>query len=254
MVAVRELHALADFERVFALFEDIWGFHPEEQPVNVPMMRALSHSGGYVAGAFDGDLLVGASVGFLAAGAALHSHITGSATSGRGVGVALKRHQRAWALERGLERITWTYDPLVRRNAHFNLVKLGARPAEYLPRFYGEMADAINAGDDSDRVLAIWELSAPHVEALALGGHPVPPLVEGAAVALAAEGGHPVARPAGTATVLVAVPEDVEALRRADPGAAKAWRVAVRETLGGLLEAGGRVTGFHDKAYYVVER
>ncbi|WP_236714646.1 GNAT family N-acetyltransferase [Nonomuraea pusilla] len=253
VVAVRELHELADFGRVCALFQSIWGHGPGEDPISVEMMRAMSHAGNYVAGAFEGDRLVGASVGFFAAGNALHSHVTG-ATAGRGVGLALKRHQRDWALERGLERITWTYDPLVRRNAYFNLVKLGARPTEYLPRFYGEMADAINGGDESDRVLAVWELSAPHVEALVRGEPYEPPAVDGSAVALAGEGGHPAVRPSDAATVLVAVPEDVERLRRADPGAAKAWRLAVREVLGGLLEAGGRVTGFHDRAYYVVER
>ncbi|GAA0951141.1 GNAT family N-acetyltransferase [Nonomuraea longicatena] len=251
MVEIRELHEIAEMERVTGLFGGIWRFDPGSEPINVELMRALSHAGNYVAGAFDGDRLVGASVGFLAANAALHSHITG-ATGGHGAGFALKAHQRTWALARGLARVTWTYDPLVRRNAHFNLAKLGARPLEYLPDFYGTMDDAINRGEASDRVLAAWELTEPRVEA-AVRHRPHVPDVTGAEVALADDGGRPLLRPTRARRVLVAVPEDVEGLRRVDPGTAKSWRLAVREVLGGLLAAGGTVTGFRDKSYYVVE-
>ncbi|MGJ6966658.1 hypothetical protein ACSDR0_32575, partial [Streptosporangium sp. G11] len=102
-VVLRELHSIEEFEDVFRLFDDIW--HPDAggAPVTVEMMRALSHAGNYVAGAYEGGTLVGASVGFLGTTGAervLHSHITG-ALAGRGIGFALKLHQRAWALERG---------------------------------------------------------------------------------------------------------------------------------------------------------
>ncbi|TLF45519.1 GNAT family N-acetyltransferase, partial [Nonomuraea sp. KC401] len=193
MIEVRELHEMAEFEQVNDLFEDIWHFGPGDPPITMELMRALSHSGGYVAGAFEGGRLVGGSVGFLAAGGALHSHVTG--TTRRGAGLELKLHQRRWALGRGIERITWTYDPLVRRNAHFNLAKLGARPQEYLPRFYGVMDDAINQGDESDRLLAVWPLTAPHVEALIRREPGESPAPDGAVVALADEGGRPVAGP-----------------------------------------------------------
>lgn len=255
-VLVVELAEIGEFEDVQRLFDGIWNPDPANPPITVEMMRALSHAGNYVAGAYEGGTLVGASVGFLGApaGQVLHSHVTG-ALAGRGIGFALKLHQRAWALERGLERITWTYDPLVRRNAHFNLAKLGARPEEYLPSFYGVMSDAINAGDESDRVLAVWRLTAPHVLA-AVRGEPYRPVIPVDAVSVLVEGddGGPVREPARAGTVLVAVPRDVEALRRADPRAAGAWRVAVREVLGGLLEEGGRVTGFDRERGYVVER
>ncbi|TYB65298.1 GNAT family N-acetyltransferase [Nonomuraea sp. PA05] len=254
MIEVRELHEMAELERVDTLFDDIWHFAPAAPPITIELMRALSHAGGYVAGAFANGDLIGASVGFLAADRALHSHVTGATRPG--VGYQLKLHQRRWAMERGLERITWTYDPLVRRNAHFNLAKLGARPLEYLPCFYGVLGDAINQGDESDRLLASWPLAAPHVAALAQGEPYDRPVASDAVVALADEGGRPVATPVGGAarTVLVAVPEDIEGLRRADPGAGKAWRHAVRDVLGGLMAEGHAVTGFSGKRYYVVER
>ncbi|MFI6803354.1 GNAT family N-acetyltransferase [Streptosporangium canum] len=254
-VELRELHSIEELEEVFRLFDDIWRPAPGSAPITVELMRALSHAGNYVAGAYQDDRLVGASVGFLAApaGRVLHSHVTGAAI-GRGIGFALKLHQRAWALERGLERITWTYDPLVRRNAHFNLVKLGARPEEYLPSFYGVMADAINTGDESDRMLAVWRLTEPRVLAAVQGEPHRPQIPPDAVTALAERDGRPATGRTDARTVLVAVPADIETLRRADPGAAKAWRHAVRDVLGGLMEEGAQVTGFQGRSCYVVER
>src|SRR5437763_17197337 len=54
----------------------------------------------------------------------------------------------------------WTTDPLIRRNAYFNLAKLGAEAPQYLVDFYGEMRDAFNAGDESDRLLIRWRLDS----------------------------------------------------------------------------------------------
>ncbi|WP_204358356.1 GNAT family N-acetyltransferase [Streptosporangium sp. 'caverna'] len=254
-VRVTELSEIGDFADVFQLFDDIWHPEPANTPISVEMMRALSHAGNYVAGAYEGDHLVGASVAFLGAppGQVLHSHVTGTAI-GRGIGFALKLHQRTWALARGLDRITWTYDPLVRRNAHFNLAKLGARPEEYLPSFYGAMDDAINAGDESDRVLAVWRLTQPHVLAAARREPSAPAVPPDAVAALTDRDQRPIFGRTDARTLLVAVPEDIEALRRTDPGAAKAWRHAVRDVLGGLLGEGARVTGFVREGGYVVER
>ncbi|GAA3120609.1 hypothetical protein GCM10017600_72260 [Streptosporangium carneum] len=241
---------------MYRLFGEIWrSSDPAGAPVGVEMMRALSHAGNYVTGAYRDDRLIGASVAFLAApaGRALHSHITGTAT-GHGIGLALKLHQRDWALERGLNHITWTYDPLVRRNAHFNLAKLGARPTEYLPSFYGVMGDVINAGDETDRVLATWPLTAPRVIA-AVAGTPQPTSIPAeTAVALHDHDGHPVPGNTDAPVLLVALPADIETLRHTDPGAARAWRQAVREVLGGLMAQGAQVVGFHQKTSYIVQR
>src|SRR6478752_4811786 len=141
--------------------------------MSLELLRAFTKAGNYVGGAFDGDRLVGACVGFFHAPTedALHSHIAGvlPGLGGRHVGFALKLHQRAWAMLRGVGEIAWTFDPLVSRNAYFNLVKLAARPTEYLPNFYGAMLDSINGDDDSDRLLVRWELRAPAVVAACAG-------------------------------------------------------------------------------------
>ena len=93
----------------------------------------------------------------------MHSHITGvlPGLQSHGLGRVLKQHQREWAFARDVGHITWTFDPLVARNAHFNLRVLGARVTEYLVNHYGPMDDGVNRGDETDRVMVSWALAAP---------------------------------------------------------------------------------------------
>ncbi|MBC9716581.1 GNAT family N-acetyltransferase [Streptomyces sp. TRM66268-LWL] len=257
---VRPITALPELEAACALFEGIWKPGGENSLATPELLRAMDKAGSYVAGAFEGEQLVGACIGFFGPppDGALHSHIAGVAARmrGRSVGFALKAHQRAWALQRGVTQVSWTFDPLVRRNAYFNIGKLAARPAQYLPNFYGRMDDGINGADDTDRLLVDWPLTAPEVADACHGRHrTTDAAAEGAAVALGASAtGHPVARTVTAPRVLVAVPEDVERLRRSDPACAASWRTAVRDTLGGLLAEGWRVTGFDRAGWYLLVR
>jgi predicted GNAT superfamily acetyltransferase len=248
MTDIREITELAGLIRITELFNEIW--HPASiPPISTEMLRALSKAGNYVCAAFEGEAIVGACAGFFGPPAekVLHSHIAGVAASasGRNIGYALKMHQREWALRHGVTAIEWTFDPLVARNAYFNIGKLGGLPTEYLPDFYGAMDDGINGDDESDRLLLRWDLTAPHPEQDTPSG----------SVALGRdERGDPVLGSADGDIVLVAVPLDIEALRLRDPGQAKEWRMAVREVLGGLLGAGARVTGFDRDGWYVLRR
>ncbi|HET7173665.1 MAG TPA: GNAT family N-acetyltransferase [Nocardioidaceae bacterium] len=249
-VLVREVTDLTELESLADLFAEIWGSDPGRQPMSADLLRALTKSGGYVAGAFDGSSLAGGCVAFFGPPAerSLHSHIAGVSEQfrGRHIGFALKTHQRAWARRQGVAAITWTFDPLVRRNAYFNLARLGAQSVEYLPNFYGNMYDGINRGAESDRMLVRWELANP------LPGGGTRPTVA-TPVLVAGAGGEPVrlAMPESGA-VSVAVPDDVESLRRLDPSAAASWRAALREVLGGLMSRGGLVAGFDPGGWYVV--
>lgn len=225
-VTVRQLDQLGDLSGIDELFVSVWG--PGIPTIGVELLRALSHEGGYVAGAFREETLVGASVGFLGqhhGRLSLHSHATGVSPQARGlnVGRALKLHQRAWAAERGVELITWTFDPLVRRNAWFNIGRLGALPVDYLVDFYGPMSDAINAGDASDRLLMAWEVSPPEL------------------VSPAVDDDHR----------LIPTPEDIEVLRVTDPIAARTWRLRLREELREPVTQ-RRVLGFTREGEYVV--
>ncbi|MFW7414954.1 hypothetical protein [Demequina sp. SO4-18] len=253
-VTVRPL-ATAETGDAAGLLTSIWG----TATIEPPLMTALAHSGAYVAGAFAGERLTGVCLGYFSTplGEALHSHVTGvdPAAGRRGIGFALKLHQRAWCLERGLTRITWTFDPLVSRNASFNLNRLGVEIPEYLVDFYGQMSDGVNAGQGSDRLLASWPLDRDL---------PTPPRDEddgeagtgASALLTATEDGLPLPHiPDPSARYLsVAVPPDVEALRRTDPHAAAQWRGAVRGALAPLIDGGRRVAGFHDHRYLLENR
>jgi predicted GNAT superfamily acetyltransferase len=286
-VTIRELASLDDLLAAIRVFDSIWVPESGNSSVRLDLLRALSKAGNYVSGAYDvaTGALLGACVGFFGrpAHAELHSHIAGviPAGLGRSIGFALKVHQRAWCLRHDVRVVAWTYDPLIRRNAYFNLVKLGARPAEYLPNFYGVMSDAINGGTETDRMLVHWDLRSGLVaDACAGVARPAShaaELTRGAKVALSAgPDGWPViaasddagvgggrlthARGGGRGgpgavaarTSLVGVPADAEALRVTDPACAEAWRTALREVLAPLMAGGARVTGFDRDGWYVV--
>lgn len=259
-VEIRLLSEVGDFARVAALFQSIWTKQGETSPVNVETLRALSKAGSYVGGAFEHDELVGACFGFFAAPdqRALHSHIAGvsSRMRGRSVGFALKVHQRAWALEEGLDEISWTFDPLISRNAHFNLVKLAATPTSYHRNFYGHMADALNGADDTDRMLVTWYVRDPRVVA-ACHGEPFDAARDIAAAEPLLGVGEdlgPLRHRTDARLVRVALPRDIETLRLTEPALATAWRLALRETLGSSLEGGGRVLSFDRSGAYTIDR
>ncbi|WP_288452940.1 GNAT family N-acetyltransferase [uncultured Microbacterium sp.] len=224
---VRPIETTDEVFAAAALLRRVWGGDQDAVPTN--LMTALAHGGNYVFAAHEGDEMVAASIAFFSAPAlsALHSHVTGVAPGlrGRGLGRQLKEHQRAWAAERGIARITWTYDPLVARNAHFNLTRLGARATEYLVDFYGPMNDGINRGDATDRVFVEWDVAGP----------PAPAPADDEVIAT------------------VPVPSDIEALRAAGDPDAAAWRLRVRDALVGHLAAGHRIGGFAaDRGYLIL--
>lgn len=248
----------AGIRRVSALFDEIWGTDPDSAILPVGVLRALVHAGNYAAAALRGGEMVGAVVGFLGLddwGPYLHSHILGvSATKqGGSIGFALKQHQRAWSLAAGIRKVTWTFDPLVRRNAFFNMQKLGASAGHYYENFYGKMTDGINAGDESDRVLIVWDLDDER-SLRAADGSLAEPESNGSAIALR-EGpdGEPEVQRVKAPTVLCATPTDIVSLRRTDPARALRWRRALRETLGAYMDHGYAVSGFTRSGLYVLD-
>ena len=261
---IRDLHELEDLTELEALLAAIWE-RPDDPPINTELLRALANSGNYVAGARVGGRLVGGLVGWLGVRASnelhLHSHILGVVAESQvaGVGFELKQDQRRWCLKRGVKTVEWTTDPLVRRNAYFNLTKLGARAREYLVNFYGVMADGLNAGEESDRLLISWELDSPNARTAAEGRALEPDvssLVRDGAGALLSVGpsGEPVAGQASAARVLLCqVPEDIVVLRHANPGLARDWRLALRGVMHDALGAGYAVTGATRSGWYVLE-
>jgi predicted GNAT superfamily acetyltransferase len=233
-IEIRTVDTADEMVELGELFQQVWG--SLTQLVTIEILMAVAHSGGYVSAAYDtrsGDeRMLGASVGILArhqGRPALHSHITGLLPGARrsGLGRAMKMHQRRWAAEHDIEWIVWTFDPLVRRNAWFNIEVLGAEVHEYLPSFYGTMTDSINVGDESDRLLMAWRV---------VGGD-------------ASDERHT----HGGERILVPTPEDIVALRRTDPAAVAHWRSQTRDALRGAIERGDSIVGFTEQGEYVIE-
>jgi predicted GNAT superfamily acetyltransferase len=264
-VDIAELTKLEDLRELEQLFGAVWG-RSGEPPISSDTLRALVHSGNYVAGAFVEGRLAGGLVGWLGRGAPpeplhLHSHILGvmAGSEARGIGFQLKQHQRRWCLERGITTIEWTTDPLVRRNAYFNLTKLGAQAGRYLVNFYGAMTDGINAGEESDRLLITWRLDSAQALAAA-EGRPAEAdvgslLHEGAAAVLSVgSDGEPVEKPTDARTLLCEVPDDIVAVRRADPALARSWRLALRSVLADAFAAGYSIRGATRSGWYVLQR
>jgi predicted GNAT superfamily acetyltransferase len=245
-VNIVELDTAAATHEVAALLDRMWRIEHDHRVIDPGGMRALAYAGNYLAGAYDGDTLIGASVGFFAEDGHLHSHVTGIAPEyqGHGVGRALKQHQRDWALARGRTAISWTYDPLAARNAYFNLHTLGAAVVEYLPDFYGPMDDGVNAGDATDRIYVLWHLDAQPLPA---------PTAEGVPALLDRVSDEPVRRTRRDGTLTVATPHDIEQLRATDPALAVRWRMAVRDTLTEALAEGYRVDGITRDGRYLLE-
>ena len=267
-VVVDSVEDVGVLQEAVELLCAVWGADRRDPPIRREMLRALVHAGNYVAAATSDGRLVGVVMGFLGrhqGELVLHSHILGVSQDmqGRSVGFALKQHQRWWSLAGGLEHVTWTFDPLVRRNGNFNLNKLGARIVAYHPSFYGPMDDGINAGDETDRCVVWWSLLDEQVVRAAEGSFDEAPggRPPGCAVVLEADaGGWPRlhderAHAGGAAEALAAwVPDDIVQLRRESPSKGLAWRRALRAALSDALADGYRIGGITRSGWYVLER
>ena len=285
---IREVEAVAGLLEVAELFSRIWDA-PLVAPMPHDLMRSLVHAGGRVHAAFRDGHLAGASVAIFGppSGASCYSLIAGvrPGVEGKGIGLALKLAQRAWALQAGASHMTWTFDPLLRRNARFNITRLGAVVTEYVVNFYGEIADGVN-DPETDRLAVVWNLgkSLPNIVPPPARPRAPGPASENepSAILVAGEGGEPVLVPApgvadssdgkraaGTGPVGTAnqeagndrarrlrcwIPEDILLTRRTNPDLARRWRLAAREALGGALEDGYVVTELMDPGWYVLEK
>jgi predicted GNAT superfamily acetyltransferase len=251
-VSLVPLPTLGDLDRVREVVARVWG----EQPVPREMLRALQHAGCVLCGAESDGELVGFVFGFLgsARGLHVHSHMLAALPQwqDRGVGYALKLAQRAMCLEQGIDEVRWTFDPLVARNARFNLAKLGAVAVRFLPGFYGEMIDRLNRDDRTDRFEVRWLLRSNRVRR-ALDGDPERP-AEGGPVVLDVAGpaAAPEPRPTGRAPepgARVRIPADHFALRLRDAELGTRWREESARAIRACLGLGLAGTWFDREGY-----
>ena len=261
---IRLLHTAEEMSQVEALQQAVWpGADAEIVPGH--LLLTAAHNGGLVAGAWAGERLAGFVFGFLGfhetelARRLKHcSHQLGVHPDFRsaGVGCALKVYQREYVLRQGLDLITWTYDPLLARNAQLNIAKLGAVCMTYLPDLYGSLRDGLNAGLPSDRFQVDWWIATRQVTdrlSCASGGRPrLADLSAAGAVWLNPSGPNGTPQPPdpsssvveANTTVLVEIPKDFLALKAADPASALRWRLGMRAAFQALFRQGYAVTDF----------
>jgi predicted GNAT superfamily acetyltransferase len=230
-IHVRELDNLQDQDFGRKIFDITWSMDAGTE-ITPNLLQAMVHSGSYLSGAFIDNKIVGAAFAFPATnnGLHLHSHMTAVLPEFRdkGVGYALKIDQWNWAKKKNYSHLSWTFDPLVRRNAKLNIAKLGVDVSAYHPNFYGDMPDALNAGDESDRLVVSWSTNTEAPKARELITNPEPD------------------------DILIEIPEDIVAIRSKNQSESMKWRRQVREQFLASFEKNGKVIGFSVNNEYVV--
>lgn len=284
-IVIRPLQNMAEIEATEEIQRRVWSRDPIEwTPAH--LLHALQHNGAALLGAFDGEKLVGFSLGVIAtveglteridqvaaARLKMYSAMTGvlPAYQKKGVGYRLKLAQRDFALRIGIRLITWTYDPLESTNARFNIGKLGAVCQRYLPDFHGELS-GINAGLATDRFDVDWWVTSTRVKSRAaqkrssLG---LDPLLAGGAVlvneATFNSSGLPtpppnyISRPSNL--MLVEIPSDIQRMKQEAMALAVQWRQHTRTLFQQLFQDGFMVTDFvrhqdaqgHERSFYLL--
>ncbi len=168
---IREAVSHEDLDEITRIQREVWNLE-DIDIVGRIHLKASQHAGGSVLIALTDDGAIGGfSYAFPAfGGGRLFWHSDMLAVRPRfrstGMGQRLKWAQREHALGRGVDRITWTFDPMQAANAHLNLELLGAIATEYLIDFYGVTTSALHHGLPTDRLLACWDLKSPRVDAL----------------------------------------------------------------------------------------
>ena len=261
-LTIRALTQIDDLKLCEEVQRSVWGFSDLEV-MAASHLSAAVHASGLVAGAFCRESphareiqkpsLCGFVFGFPAyenSSVGLHSHMMAVLSEYRGLGIGqrLKWFQRDWCLRQGLKWVTWTFDPLQAKNAKLNLEHLGAAASEYLINPYGALGGTLNGELPSDRLVVRWDLTSSRVRGLE------------SQISLEVQS-IPYALDANTLTpnlmaeprLLVATPEDINALRKEQPDKALAWRLAQREVFSDLFSEGYSVTRFVGGCY-VLER
>jgi predicted GNAT superfamily acetyltransferase len=231
-ISIRLLTTIEEFAACVDMQRRVWGY-ADIDLTPVRLLILMHHLGGVVLGAHEGDTLVGfvnCVPGIDRGHAFWHSHMMAVHPDrrNRGIGTALKLAQRDQAVRHGIGSIQWVFDPLEAKNAYLNIAKLGAIVRRYSVDHYGVSTSSLHKGLDSDRLVAEWRVSAAAT-----------------------------ARPRGGPARRVAVPADVQALRRTDLASARHLQLNLRAQFQRNLADGFIVVGCERHAEwsdYVFER
>lgn len=268
MYEIRHLENIGEYEQCISLQRETWG---EDFSDVVPgsILKVSQKIGGLLAGAFDGDRMIGFVYSLMGQQRDQFVHwshmlAVSDGARGQGLGRRLKLFQRTELLKRGVKTVFWTYDPLVARNAHLNINKLGATIAGYVPNMYGASTGSpLHVGGETDRCIARWDLDSARVKwavdsemaadrSTAVGESPLLGLPD------IGETVEDLELPE-THSVRIAIPCDPLSLGRQDPRKLAVWRQVVRKAFLNYLERGYAVQSFHrnratDSCFYFLRR
>ena len=169
-IVIRKCSGIDEMRACVDLQKEVWNFTDAEL-VPLRLFVVAEKVGGQVIGAFEGNDLIGFALavpGARRGHAYLHSHMLAVRASHRnsGLGRRIKLFQRDDALGRGFELVEWTFDPLEIKNAHLNMMRLGAITRRYNINQYGITSSPLQGGLPTDRLVAEWWLRSKRVHKL----------------------------------------------------------------------------------------
>ncbi|WP_445490222.1 GNAT family N-acetyltransferase [Niallia sp. 03133] len=243
-----EIQQVVDFQK------EIWG---EENVTPLAHLMASIHNGGFLIGAFHDTYLVGFCYGFPGYKKGenyivSHMMAVNETIRSSGIGFRLKKEQKKWALEQGISKIIWTFDPLESRNAYLNIHKLGGYIKTYLPNYYGEMDDDLNRGMPSDRFLLEWDL---HRIPINTSSYPMESIIQfHQLIPLKIENKEKW----DAVYYKVPVPKDIHKIKQQDFTIAKKWRTLIGCCFQELFKLGYEIVDFQKTDdsvnYYIVKK
>ncbi len=255
-VSIRRLQSHEDYAKCVALQKATWGEHFQEC-VPPAILMVSQKIGGVTAGAFDAQ---GNLIGFVFGltgikdGQPVHwSHMlaVSKEAQGQGLGYRLKLFQRQLLLETGVKIVYWTYDPLVARNAHLNLNKLGAKVEEYVEEMYGDDTGSdLHRGIGMDRFIVAWHIDDESVRNRLAGVYPAPPSDwKSIPVVNSSEVRNGLPAPMQlelyeASRIRVEIPPDISLIQKTSLETAAQWRESTRKAFLHYQAKGYRVTHF----------
>lgn len=270
-IIIRPIEHLSEYHGVEQIQREAWGMEDiHVVPLNI--LVTMQHNGGLVAGAFDTTVAADSDehatpIGFVLNFPGLTpdghlkqcSHMAGviPAYQNQNIGFQLKCWQRDYVLQQGIDLITWTFDPLLSRNAHLNIHKLGATCCTYVRDVYGRFFDTGAYTFPTDRFQVDWHLNSSHVSQY----------IENTAKTLAQlrqdepdiQYISPLTFDSSTSNtrMLVEIPLDIAAMKTTDPHQAMQWYEHTRHCFETLFHQGYTATNFlmdEERGYYLMEQ
>jgi predicted GNAT superfamily acetyltransferase len=255
-IEIRGLDTIEELKELQAVEKEVWGM-ADEDALPLTLAIACRAAGNIFVGAFDQNNMVGFAFGFLGREngiTTIHSHMLAVIDRYRhlDLGSRLKQAQRDRAMAMGVDEMTWTYDPLQSRNAHFNFLKLGVVSDTYKVDFYGPETTSMLHRNGTDRLWVRWELNSRRVRDRLAGKNGRTETLDAMRLLGPLVRFDPSGKPAradlaeslARQRVSIEIPGDILEVERTDMGLAREWRESTRWAFREAVAAGFIVTEF----------